>query len=135
MARGAVYYHSQFKFHDGAVGEKRFVILNEPKSDEPYLVLKTTSKLHGKTYIPGCNPDRGVFFLAANLESMFELDTLVQLREIFPFTQQEILTASLKDKTLNHLGDLSDICVRQIINCIRKLKDDIRQDYFVLVTR
>jgi hypothetical protein len=135
MARGAVYYHSQFKFHDGQIGQKRLVVLNEPINDEPFLIVKTTSNLRSNKYIIGCNPNKGVFFLPANQVSIFELDTVIQLLEIYETTPQEFLHAHLQEKTLTQLGQLSTLCISQIVNCIRKLKDDIRQDYFSLITR
>jgi hypothetical protein len=53
MSRGDVYLHSNFPFSDGTFGKKYFVIVFEPKpeSKEPYLILKTTSKLKIKFII------------------------------------------------------------------------------------
>jgi len=135
MARGAVYYHSQFKFHDGQIGQKILVVLNEPINDEPILIVKTTSNLRGNKYIIGCNPNKGVFFLPAHQVSFFELDTVIQLLDIYEATPQEFLQAHLQEKTLTQLGQLSTLCLSQIMNCIKKLKEDIRQDDFVLITR
>lgn len=110
MARGAVYYHSQFKFHDGQVGEKRFVVLNNPKNDEPFLVVKTTSDLRDRQYIHGCNPDKGEFFLPANIEPIFNWDTVIQLLDVYEFTQKEMLSSALTERTLTSLGQLSVLC-------------------------
>ncbi|MBI4547823.1 MAG: hypothetical protein HY707_07580 [Ignavibacteriae bacterium] len=135
MARGGVYFHSQFPFHDGSVGEKRFVVLNNPEKDEPYLVVKTTSNLRNRTYQRGCNPNTGVFFLPAGAETTFPKDTLIQLPEIYEFSSSEFLKGHLTEKVISYIGDLSSLTASQIVNCIRKLKDDIDQQYFAMITR
>lgn len=135
MSRGAVYYHSQFKFHDGQIGQKLLIILNEPTNDEPILIVKTTSNMRSKQYTAGCNPDKAEFFLPSNLESVFKLDTVIQLLDIYEASQQEFLCAHLQEKTLTSLGQLSALCVSQIVNCLRKLKEDVRQDYYSMITR
>jgi hypothetical protein len=135
MARGAVYYHPQFKFHDNDIGEKRFVILNEPRGDEPYLVAKTTTNLRERPCLKGCNPSQKVFFVPQGAESALPLNTLIQLFEFYEFSAAELLDASLKDKILEHRGDLTAMTIAQLVNCIRKLKHDIPQEYFLLITR
>lgn len=135
MSRGGVYFHSQFPFDDGTFGEKRFVVLNNPEKDEPYLVVKTTSNLRNRTYQKGCNPNRGVFFLPAGVETTLPRDTLIQLLDIFEFSSSEFLAGHLKEKVISYLGDLSQLTVSQIVNCIRKLKDDIDEQHFTMITR
>lgn len=135
MARGAVYYHSQFKFHDGQTGQKIFIVLNDPKQNEPYLFVKTTSNLRNKKYITECNPDKGEFFFPANLIPIFKKDTVVQLLEIYEATSQEFLNAHLHDNTLVSLGQLSTHYINLIVNCLKKLKEDIPENYFSLIVR
>jgi hypothetical protein len=135
MARGAVYFHPQFKFHDNEIGEKRFVILNEPRGDEPYLVAKTTTNLRDKAYVKGCHPAQRAFFVPAGSEEALPLDTLIQLFEFYEFSKAELLEASLRDKLLEHRGNLTVLTIAQLVNCIKKLKYDIPQQYFELITR
>lgn len=135
MARGAVYFHPQFKFHDNEIGEKRSVVLNEPRRGDPYLVAKTTTNLRNLTYSIGCKPARRVFYVPENTEPSLPLTTLVQLFEFYEFSEAELLGANLRDKILEYKGDLSPLTLAQLINCIKKLKMDIPQHYFVMITR
>ena len=135
MARGAVYYHPQFRFHDNTIGEKRFVILNDPDDDEPYLVAKTTTNLRNRIYAQGCNPQQAVFFVPGQSEPALPLNTLIQLFEFFEFTKTDLLEAGLKDRILEYKGDLSALRFSQLVNCIKKLKNDIPQAYFEMITR
>jgi hypothetical protein len=129
-----VYFHSEFPFHDGVTGEKRFVVLNNPGKDEPYLVVKTTSNLRNRTYQKGCNQGAGVFYVSAGTESTFPRDTLIQLFDIYEFSSSEFLSGHLTEKVISYLGDLSPLTVSQLVNCIRKLKDDIEERYLRMIT-
>jgi hypothetical protein len=135
MARGAVYFHPQFRFHDNQVGEKRFVILNDPVDEEPYLVAKTTTNLRNRIFVPGCNRREAVFFVPEQSESALPLATLIQLFEFFEFTKADLLEASLKERILEYKGDLSPLRFSQLVNCVKKLKHDIPQAYFEMITR
>lgn len=135
MAKGAVFHHSQFPFHDGEIGDKYFVVLNDPETDETYVVAKTTSNLRNRAYATGCNPKFGVFYISQGTEKTFLIDTLIQLVELYEFSQKEVLEAHLKHKTITFRDDLTVTTVSQLINCIRKLKDDISEYHFKLITR
>lgn len=135
MAKGAVFLHSQFQFHDGGTGKKYFVVLNEPLAEEPYIVAKTTSKLHDKSFSIGCNPIPAVFYIPAKNEKSFPVNTLIQLSDLYEFSKEEILKGHLKDKTITFQDDLASVTVAQLINCIRKLKEDISEYHFKLITR
>lgn len=135
MAKGALYYHSDFPFHDGQRGKKLFVVLNDPQNDEPYLVVKTTSQLHNKTYQNGCNERSGMFFIPAGTEKLFQIPTLLQLIEIYEFSAEEFLKGSMQEKVITSLGNFDSTLFAQVINCIRKLKDDISERHFKLITR
>ncbi len=135
MAKGAVFHHSQFPFHDGEIGDKYFVVLNDPAADEPYVVAKTTSNLRNRAYANGCNPKFGVFYISQGTERTFPVDTLIQLVELYEFSRKEVLEAHLQHKTITFRNDLTATTVSQLINCIRKLKDDISEYHFKLITR
>ncbi len=135
MAKGSVFFHSDFLFHDGEKGKKLFVILNEPQNNEPYLVIKTTSQLHNKQFQNGCNERFGVFFIPAGTDKNFPLSTLLQLIEIYEFSAEEFLKGSLQEKVITPIGDLGAPLLAQVINCIRKLKEDISEKHFKLITR
>ncbi len=135
MAKGAVFFHSDFPFHDGEKGRKFFVILNDPQDEEPYLVIKTTSQLHNKSYQKGCNERFGGFFIPAGTEKLFAISTLLQLIEIYEFSAEEFLKGSMQEKVITSIGNLDSMLIAQIVNCIRKLKDDISEKHFKLITR
>lgn len=137
MAKGDIYLHENFPFSDGSFGKKYFIILFEPTdtTSEPYLVIKTTSQLKGKRYIIGCNPNQKVFFVPQKNIPIFSADTLLQLQEIFEFTAIEFLKGSLEEKVVHHKGEIPDITLRELINCIRKLKEDIQENHFEMITR
>lgn len=62
---GDILCDKKFKFGDGTVGEKLLIILNKPRGNEPYLVVKTTSQKDRYEGVkPGCNPKRHVFLFA-----------------------------------------------------------------------
>ncbi len=42
--RGAIYYKSAFKFHNGSVFDKLVVLLNTPLKNDDYLFVPTTSQ-------------------------------------------------------------------------------------------
>jgi len=137
MSRGDVYLHSNFPYSDGTIGKKYFVIIFEPKpeSEEPYLVLKTTSKLKAQIYNIGCNESKQAFFIPSKNVKIFPVDTLIQLHEIFEFSIVEFLKGSLTDKTIEYKDTLTEITNSQLINCIKKLKEDISQRHFEMINR
>lgn len=135
MAKGTVFHHTHFQFHDGVVGDKYFVVLNAPVNDEPYVVAKTTSNLRQRQYSKGCNPQAGVFFVPAKTEKVFPLDTLIQLLDLDEFSSQDMLEGHMKEKTITFREDLSALTVSQMINCVRSFKDDVSEYHFKLIIR
>ena len=134
MAKGEIYHHSQFPFHDGQIGDKLFVVLNDPRNDEPYIVVRTTSNLRNRPYQKGCNPEFGDFFFPSGTEKLFPKDTLIQLVETYEFSRDEFLKGCLQDKIISSIGSLSSNALAQLINCVRKLKNEISEYHFRLIT-
>jgi len=128
--KGEVYYSEKFKFYDGEIGQKLFIVLNNPSGTEPYIVAKTTSQPIMK-YNLGCNPGSGIFFIKSNMEC-FPKDTFIQLIELYPFTNKDFLSGHF-EVSLKKIDNLSELCFRQIINCIKRMKDDIPQQYYKLI--
>jgi hypothetical protein len=48
FARGSIFVAENFIFSDGTKGKKLLVLLNNPASNDPYLLVKTTSQKHSK---------------------------------------------------------------------------------------
>lgn len=137
MPQGDVYFHSRFPFHDGDVGKKFFVVIYEPseKSEEPFLVLKTTSNLREQTYKIGCNENRKAFFIPSNNSPVFPKDTLVQIQEIYEFSSDEFYTGTKIEKSIDFKEKLHDLLISQLINCVKKFRDDISVKHYKLITR
>ena len=133
--KGDIYYHSKFPFHDGQIGEKLFVVLNTPVKKEPYLVVKTTSQIKQENLIVGCNQSHGVFYVPKDNNSPFHLPTVLQLIEVYEFSPEEFLKGSLQEKTIVHKCTLPSLIMNQIVNCFKKLKDDISEKHFQMITK
>lgn len=127
MKPGDVFFDKEFHFSDGETGEKLFVLLNLPKADgDPFLVLKTTSQSRRYDGITrGCNPPRFVFFLTkAYYQDSFPLDTYIQMDEIFEYTSLQFIKGGF-NKVLEKKHTLKEQTFRELINCLKRLKDDI----------
>jgi len=126
---GDVYIHHQFKFGNGSIGKKLFIVLNKPALTAPCLVLKTTSQ--SKRYANvnlGCNPTKRVFYVPKEWQK-FEENTYVQLPEIFSIPTQEFIKFSM-DKMIELKFSLTEECFGQLKNCLKRyFKNDISQEH------
>jgi hypothetical protein len=120
FARGSIFFTENFIFEDGTKGKKLLVLLNNAASNDPYLLVKTTSQKHLKPDTLGCVESyHKVYFIRAN-KTFFEKDTWIQLDDYFPFSQKTIT------KDLTHIGVLPDKTIKLIINCFLKInKQDL----------
>lgn len=122
LEKGCILLHKKFEFKDGELGEKLIIILNSPDpSKEPYLVCRTTSQERSKPKTFGCQEELSLFFLPGG-QDFFQKDTWIQLYEIFPFKASTLLK-DFFDGELRVLGTLNQLTIRQLMNCIRKVKD------------
>ncbi|MEA1947008.1 MAG: hypothetical protein U9N83_06860 [Thermodesulfobacteriota bacterium] len=121
MKRGTILFHSKFRFHNGEIGEKFLVILNNQKSRDPFLVAKTTAQDNNKSRNPGCILKENLFFIEVS-KTWFKLDTWVQLFEVYPFTASEVLKARF-DGDLEIRGELPEQKANEIKNCVKRLID------------
>jgi hypothetical protein len=130
--KGNIYYHPAFQFHDFGTAPKLLILLNEPAKREPYLIAKTTSQLAERTtYIQGCNEKCGVFYIDANADGQFTKPTLVTVNDVYEFSEEEFTT----DARLELKATLSTLTMAQIINCLKRFKDDISVKHFELLTK
>jgi hypothetical protein len=122
LEKGTILFHERFRFKNGELGEKILIVLNNPvPKTEPYLICRVTSQEKNKPKTFGCHENLSLFFLPPG-QDFFEKDTWIQLHEIFPFEASTLLQDHFCGE-LNVLGKLKDLTVRQLINCIRKIKD------------
>ena len=122
--RGDIYYHKQFQFHNGAVGEKLALLLNTPGTKEPYIFVKATSQKGNNPSRPGCIEDRSLFFVPAGT-AFFQSDTWVQLYDLYPMLPKDIDT----NPDVHRVGSLSAELINEIIDCLLQTTgDDITPD-------
>ncbi len=121
LQRGAILYHTNFKFKNGETGKKLLVLLNNPKGYEPYLFVKTTSQPKNKPEQEGCNIREGLFYIRANT-NFFKEDTWIQLYEIYEFDAVSVIKDGI-DKYLTVINQLSEQSFNEIRNCIKALSD------------
>ena len=130
---GDIIHYKEYEFEDGNKANKLFVVLH----NEPCLVLKTTSRprrYNGAKQ--GCNEDLKVFFAPVSWQSCFNIDTYIQLPQIFEFSIHELLSGgALGSGNIEILDSaLSDDCLPQLKNCLKKFKDDISQNHWKLIS-
>ncbi len=117
FARGSIFVAENFIFFDGTKGKKLLVLLNNPASSDPYLLVKTTSKKHSKPDTPGCIENyHQVYFVRAN-SNFFKKDTWIQLDDYFPFSQNSV------EKELKYIGQLPDKTAKLVISCFLKVNE------------
>ena len=89
---GSIYFHKEFEFQDGTIGEKLFVTVNSPSAQENYLVCRTTSREKPPYRLrrQGCDAKRN-YFMFFSKDDLFKKDTWVQFDRIFEFTTEQML--------------------------------------------
>ena len=130
---GDVLFDKSFRFNDGTIGEKLFIVLNNPKQNEPYLVVKTTSQQDRyKNYKYGCNSELQIFYIPAGQDN-FSKDTFIQLNYIYAYSLKNMLSKSMITKTLEFKEKIADSTARQLLKCLKKLKYDISSSYYKMI--
>jgi hypothetical protein len=122
LEKGSILFHKRFTFKNGDLGEKLIIVLNDPDpKKEPYLICRVTSKDQNTPKTLGCHQELSLFFLPAG-HDFFQKDTWIQLHEIFPFDASPLLRDHF-DGELTALGKLKDLTIRQLMNCIKGIRD------------
>lgn len=130
---GDILCDDKFKFTDGTMGKKLFVVINDAEPPEPWLVVKTTSQSKRYQNVKaGCNADRRVFYITTSTHQVFKLDTYIQLDEIFEYTATQFISGTWK-KEITSIGQLSPTTFSQLKNCLKKLREDISDKHSNLI--
>lgn len=117
LTRGAIFLAENFVFSDNTTGKKLLVLLNNPISDDPYFLVKTTSQQHAKPKTSGCIENYyQAYFIHANGD-FFEKDTWIQLDDYFPFGQSHVKTK------LKNIGQLTPKTTDGIVKCFIKINE------------
>lgn len=134
MNAGDILLHTDFTFHDGTKGTKLLVVLNDPdlKKGEPYLAIKTTSRLKGKQMTAGCLATWRIFYIEPTKEEFFDKPTLLQLDDIYELDASSVIQNGI-EQTLKQVGKLSELLFRQLKNCIKQIKEDISEKHYQMI--
>lgn len=134
MEAGDILFHSSFKFDDGTTGRKLLIVLNTPdlKKNEPYLIIKTTSRLKGKQMLPGCIAAWNIFYFSPSEGEFFKEPTLLQLDDIYEMDAKTAVRNGFQ-KNLEIKGKLSIQTLGQLRNCIKQIKEDISEKHYKLI--
>lgn len=132
-APGDILFYKDFKFEDGTTADKLFVILTATTSTTPYLALKTTSQSRRYEGVnQGCNSKKKVFFSPVSWQPCFDVDTYIQLPQIFEFSVADIIKAGI-DKQIDIKRSLSQDCLAQLKNCLKPFKNDISPRHWKMI--
>ncbi len=132
-SQGEILLHEKFQFSDGSIGKKLLVVLNNPKTRDPCLVVKTTSQSQRyKKVKVGCNPEKDVFYLPDSGKEIIKGDTYIQLEEVFELSVVD-LTASVLKKELSSIGKLTALTLAQLNNCLKKVRKNISEKHYKMI--
>lgn len=132
MKQGTVYFHKGCHFHDGAIGDKLFVILNTPRQKEYFITCKTTSQQNWRSDKEGCNSVDNYYVIRKN-DDFFNEKTWVQFHEYYPISQ-ELLQRCINNGSIAKMAELRNQTIKAIINCIGK-SEDIDGLYWAMINR
>lgn len=136
MNAGDILFHTEFTFHDGTKGTKLLIVLNDPDLaiNEPYLLIRTTSRLKGKQMVPGCIPAWKIFHIPPTEGEFFTQPTLLQLDHIYEMDAVSVVRNGFL-QSLKQVGTLSQQTFSQLKNCIKQIKEDISEKHYKLIFR
>jgi len=122
LEKGTILFHSRFEFKNGEIGEKLLVLLNNPDPNiEPFLFCRTTSKQKNRSLTPGCQANQSLFLVPASRD-FFQLNTWLQLHEIFPAEASSVLKDHF-DGVLQIKGKLKTETIGLLMKCISVIQD------------
>ena len=129
MKSSDIILHKDFECFDGFHKGKFLIVLNNPKPEENFLVLLTTSKGFYKTFngelrerptVKGCHPPEGCFFIPQGSE-WFPEPTWACF-DFKEFDQQVTLKNEAKG-TFKKKSSLTLLTFQLLINCIKNSQD------------
>jgi len=130
---GDILYYKDFQFDDGSSRNKLFVVLNVADVNSPCLLLKTTSNSERYGGVKeGCSILKRVFLIPSRWQEWFDVDTYVQLPQIFEISTVDLLQGTFS-KMIKMEEKLSASCFTQLRNCLRQFKEDISPQHWKLI--
>jgi hypothetical protein len=121
MEKGTVFYHANFVFKDGAVGDKLLIVLNNQSNNAPFLCCKTTSKKKWGIDQDGCHSSKNIFVMN---HKPFNKKTWIQFdpNSVFEFSAADLLKQKFGGN-IKVVGRIDDQNIRAIANCFKKSED------------
>jgi len=113
---GTILQDKQFKFKDGTIGNKLVIVLNDGTCGY-YIVVKTTSKQHGRPTKYGCHNTHNYpnFFLSIG-KSWFKENTWVSLEEFYSYKTYELLTGKFSGR-ITQQSQLPIDVLKELLKC------------------
>ena len=121
MIQGSVFYDPQFLFHDGELGQKLFVLLNDGQ-DGSFLTVLTTTKQKGKSGVAGCHAAQFPANFHFPAGSDFPNHTWLLLDEIYEFIGYE-LGQKIKKSLISQKLPLSKGSHAAVLDCAVESED------------
>jgi len=116
MTPGSVLHDPEFHFHDGEIGNKLFVILNDGSAGF-YVAVRTTSQAKGKNRSEGCHlDDWQQNFLVPKTKGCFKKTTWICLDDFYEFKAEELLQGRFSGR-INSVGKLVSSITHALIDC------------------
>jgi hypothetical protein len=116
MVPGTILFDRRFRFHDGAIGEKLFVVLNDGRSGT-YITVKTTSQdaRYGVSY--GCQVTaRFPHFFLPRGSCCLNGHTWLCLDEFYELDAERLIR-QVTNMRINRIGVLPEEVTREIQGC------------------
>lgn len=122
MKKGEIILSRKYKFSDGDTARKFLIVLNEGSSQDPHLLLLTTSQQWKRQFNPGCYAKENYFVLKERCD-WFDKTTWVLFDPIIEYNFKRELEEHFK-QNLETQACLKEETVNAIINCLKQ-SDDI----------
>ncbi len=115
MTEGSVFYDPNFSFHDGEVGQKLFVLLNNGQ-DGSFLTVLSTSKQKRKSGTAGCHASDFPINYHFPAGTEFPDNSWLLLDEIYEFACFQ-LVQKVKQGLIAHKQPLSRPSLLNVLDC------------------
>jgi hypothetical protein len=121
MKPGDVVFCEDFRFEDGDISDKLFVIL-APAPDHKVMLVLTTSQQHRRDLKDGCHPTTNESYFTFNANrAVFDTTTWIVLTPRIMYERGFQL--KIDDERAKIIGTLKDADFRAIVNCLKKSED------------
>lgn len=122
MEAGTVLHWPDFEFKDGNLDDKYCVLLSDASElVAPHIFCKVTSQRKNKPDSQGCISRQSLFMIPAGKECL-KKDSWLQFYDLYEFYWKDLLSSKFK-KNVQNVGKLSELCMKQIKNCLKQCPD------------